>query len=298
MQDWDKVARAIAGGRPSTEELIKKVERAGFEVRSKLDSRRKVPPPVVDEREALRNILNAVQFAKSQLSKLHSRGELFSLWLGSVEKEALRLLDKQPPPKPKRRGRPARKGPSAATWCAIIVGFLWNYVRDRWPANNIEFRRACAALYAEAGGGETDAESKDGFWRGHWREAESEWRRWEKNSKIGPIFAPLTASTADYYTPIARAVAGLEKNNGENRRALYERARAALLAQLRGLIPALDESDITRERLALEEAIRKVEAAALVRKAPSDPLAELAALIRGRKIPFPPPRPGKPGGFK
>jgi hypothetical protein len=65
---------------------------------------------------------------------------------------------------------------------------------------------------------------------------------------------------ADYYPLISRAVAGLEKNNGENRRALYERARAALLAQLRGVAPALNESDITRERLALEESIRKVEA--------------------------------------
>ncbi len=34
----------------------------------------------------------------------------------------------------------------------------------------------------------------------------------------------------------------------------------ARIAQLRGVMPALDESDITRERLALEEAIRKVEA--------------------------------------
>jgi len=65
---------------------------------------------------------------------------------------------------------------------------------------------------------------------------------------------------ADYYPLISRAVAGLEKNNGENRRALYERARAALLAQLRGVTPPLNESDITRERLALEESIRKVEA--------------------------------------
>ncbi|HEY7245108.1 MAG TPA: hypothetical protein VH678_14650 [Xanthobacteraceae bacterium] len=67
---------------------------------------------------------------------------------------------------------------------------------------------------------------------------------------------------ADYYPLIARAVAGLEKNNGENRRALYERARGALLAQLRSVTPALNESDITRERLALEESIRKVEAEA------------------------------------
>src|SRR5499426_1098050 len=67
---------------------------------------------------------------------------------------------------------------------------------------------------------------------------------------------------ADYYPLISRAVAGLEKNSGEARRALYERARAALLAQLRGVTPALEESDITRERLALEESIRKVEAEA------------------------------------
>ena len=64
---------------------------------------------------------------------------------------------------------------------------------------------------------------------------------------------------ADYYPLIARAVAGLQKNTGDARRALYERAREALVAQLRGVTPALDESDVTRERLSLEEAIRKVE---------------------------------------
>ena len=64
---------------------------------------------------------------------------------------------------------------------------------------------------------------------------------------------------ADYHPLIARAVAELDNNTGEARRALYERARAALVAQLRGVTPALGESDITRERLALEEAIRKVE---------------------------------------
>ncbi|MGH6769411.1 MAG: hypothetical protein ACRECO_10385 [Xanthobacteraceae bacterium] len=67
---------------------------------------------------------------------------------------------------------------------------------------------------------------------------------------------------ADYYPLIARAVAGLEKNTGDARRALYERARTALVAQLRGVTPALSENDVTRERLALEESIRKVEAEA------------------------------------
>jgi len=68
---------------------------------------------------------------------------------------------------------------------------------------------------------------------------------------------------ADYYPLVAKAIAGLEKNTGEGRRALYERARTALVGQLRSMTdPALTEAEITRERLALEEAIRKVEAEA------------------------------------
>ncbi|HEY2530975.1 MAG TPA: hypothetical protein VGJ20_24090 [Xanthobacteraceae bacterium] len=66
----------------------------------------------------------------------------------------------------------------------------------------------------------------------------------------------------DYQPIIARAVEGLGKCTGEARRSLYERARGALLAQLRAVEPALSETEITKERLALEEAIRKVEAEA------------------------------------
>src|SRR6266478_5053026 len=77
---------------------------------------------------------------------------------------------------------------------------------------------------------------------------------------------------ADYYPLIAKAVSGLDKSTGEARRALYDRARTALLAQLRGVEPALSEPDITRERLALEEAIRKVEAEA-ARRSRGEPFA-------------------------
>jgi hypothetical protein len=80
---------------------------------------------------------------------------------------------------------------------------------------------------------------------------------------------------ADYYPLIAKAVSGLDKSTGEARRALYDRARTALLAQLRGVEPALSEPDITRERLALEEAIRKVEAEA-ARRSRGEPLAAAA----------------------
>jgi hypothetical protein len=66
----------------------------------------------------------------------------------------------------------------------------------------------------------------------------------------------------DYLPLISRAVEGLERSTGEARRSLYERARTALVTQLRAVEPPLSESDITRERLALEDAIRKVEAEA------------------------------------
>jgi hypothetical protein len=71
---------------------------------------------------------------------------------------------------------------------------------------------------------------------------------------------------ADYYPLIARAIAGLDVSApGEQRRALYERARSALIAQLRSVEPPLSESEITRERLSLEEAVRKVESEAAQR---------------------------------
>jgi subfamily B ATP-binding cassette protein HlyB/CyaB len=65
-----------------------------------------------------------------------------------------------------------------------------------------------------------------------------------------------------YYTTIAGVVAGLDKNTGEARRAVYERARALLAAQLKQHNPPRTEAEIERERLALEQAIRQVEAEA------------------------------------
>jgi hypothetical protein len=68
---------------------------------------------------------------------------------------------------------------------------------------------------------------------------------------------------ADYFALIEKAVARLDASAPfEERRALYERARSALLAQLRTITPPLSEAEITRERLALEDAVRRVEAEA------------------------------------
>lgn len=101
---------------------------------------------------------------------------------------------------------------------------------------------------------------------------------------------------ADYYPLIARAVAGLDKNTGENRRALYERARAALVAQLRGVDPPLEETEVTRERLALEESIRKVEAEAArrARTEASQPAPPPSPPAASPPPPPPAPSPSRP----
>jgi hypothetical protein len=64
---------------------------------------------------------------------------------------------------------------------------------------------------------------------------------------------------ADFYPLLSRAIANLPDNTPEARLALYERARSVLLSQLRSLDPPLPEADIARERLALEDVIRRLE---------------------------------------
>jgi len=65
---------------------------------------------------------------------------------------------------------------------------------------------------------------------------------------------------ADYYPLLSRAISGLPTKTGEARGVVYERARKALLAQLRGAEPPLRDEDIARERASLEDSIRRLEA--------------------------------------
>ncbi len=66
---------------------------------------------------------------------------------------------------------------------------------------------------------------------------------------------------ADYQSLLTRAVANLPSSSpAAARQAIYDRARKALLTQLRTLRPPLPESDITREENALNQAIAQVEA--------------------------------------
>ena len=62
----------------------------------------------------------------------------------------------------------------------------------------------------------------------------------------------------DYYPVLLRAVAALETNTFEGRRAIYNRARAVQSYQL-GKRP-FNKADFNRERLMLEDAISRVEA--------------------------------------
>jgi hypothetical protein len=64
---------------------------------------------------------------------------------------------------------------------------------------------------------------------------------------------------ADYYSIIAKAVGALDPNTGDARRRLYDRARGALLGEMRNIELALDQADILAARMSLEEAIGKVE---------------------------------------
>jgi hypothetical protein len=70
----------------------------------------------------------------------------------------------------------------------------------------------------------------------------------------------LIIAMADYRSIIAKAVSTLDPNTEEARRRLYERARSAVMAEMRKAERALDPSDIMAAQMSLELAIGEVEA--------------------------------------
>jgi len=68
---------------------------------------------------------------------------------------------------------------------------------------------------------------------------------------------------ADYYPIISDAIAALNKRASETRGLFHDRARAIFADRLRKADPPLSETFIENERLALEDAISKVEADAI-----------------------------------
>ncbi len=64
---------------------------------------------------------------------------------------------------------------------------------------------------------------------------------------------------AEYYTVLKRAISSIDPNVADGRRAVYDKARNALIGQLKAVDPPLTTAEISRQRLELEEAIRRVE---------------------------------------
>ncbi len=77
---------------------------------------------------------------------------------------------------------------------------------------------------------------------------------------LGRAGVDVVRFMADYYSLLSRAVSNLPKSSPASaRRAIYDRARKALIGQLRSLKPPLPESDIAREENALDAAIAQIE---------------------------------------
>src|SRR3954469_25118740 len=100
---------------------------------------------------------------------------------------------------------------------------------------------------------------------------------------------------ADYYPLLRRALDALTERSPAMRRAVYDRARAALMDQLRNLEPPLFEGEIARERLALEDAVNRVESEQRRRESFADVISTAVLEPAGaRPAPEPPPPPAPP----
>jgi hypothetical protein len=96
----------------------------------------------------------------------------------------------------------------------------------------------------------------------------------------------------DYESLLRRVLADLDLRTAESRRALYDRTRATQTKQLRILVPPLTERDSQRERLALEDAIVKIEDEArfdeiLASPPSSTARGEIKQQIWAQLVPFP-----------
>jgi hypothetical protein len=82
---------------------------------------------------------------------------------------------------------------------------------------------------------------------------------------------------AEYYPLLAKAVAGLSNSTPDMRRAVYERARNALLTQLKSLDPPIADADVAKETDALDAAVARLEAELAGAKGQQPAPAEAAA---------------------
>lgn len=92
---------------------------------------------------------------------------------------------------------------------------------------------------------------------------------------------------AEYYPLLAKAVGSLPNSTPDSRRVVYERARKALIGQLRTLHPPVPEEDIDRESVALDQAVQRLEAELADGGTPAAAVAATAPALPPR--PAPPP---------
>lgn len=120
---------------------------------------------------------------------------------------------------------------------------------------------------------------------------------------------------AEYYALLARAVGRLQPNTETARRDIYAKARNALIQQLKGINPPLSPAEISKQRLELEEAIRKIEREATAppqatateaeisrtaARAMEEALGPISPLPRGADVPISAdaPHSGSPAGAR
>ncbi len=92
---------------------------------------------------------------------------------------------------------------------------------------------------------------------------------------------------ADYYPLLAKAVSALPSSDREQRTAIYERARKALVGQLKSITPPVEDSDIERESAALDAAIARLEEE-LAQAQSASPAPSSTAITRKSLPPLPP----------
>ena len=95
----------------------------------------------------------------------------------------------------------------------------------------------------------------------------------------------------DYYAVLKKAVSGFESESGDARRSVYDKARTALIGQLKSIDPPLTTSEISRQRLELEEAIRKVEREASAARPTPVRVSAAAAVAEALAVPEEPAEP-------
>jgi hypothetical protein len=69
----------------------------------------------------------------------------------------------------------------------------------------------------------------------------------------------MSHSVQDYRSLLARAISALETDTAETREDLYQRARKALVTELRKLEPPTSDADVWREQITLDFAIQDFE---------------------------------------